>query len=110
MDPANFDKRCKKINKIERKNNNYQIKVSNDSLQRNPGIQLCQRHTRTHPTKNDILRCYLLLMIISMKKKERSHFFISINIPDQRIQQFDWSRDKTGHTQSKLAVPDAILP
>ena len=59
--------------------------------------------------KSDILRCYLLLMIISMKKK-RSHFIISNNIPDQRIQQFDWSRDKTGHTQSKLAVPDAILP
>ena len=70
--PANFDKRCNKINK--KKVDNGQTKVSIDTFQRhwwseNPGTWLDERKNWSYPIKSGSLRCYLHLMTPCRKTK-----------------------------------------
>ena len=42
-------------------------------------------------------------------KKLRYHFILSRDVDDQRILQWDWTRDKTCQTQPKRVVPDTTF-
>ena len=74
------------------------IKSKRILISKNPAIWRDERHNWLHPRKSGTLRCHLSFLVICYG------LIPSRDIDYQRIQQFDWMRNKTGHTQLKMVV------